>query len=140
MKRLMNLLFRFLLVILLGFVVLAVARPPRDAVATPKPCVEFDLSYSARTVAPGTIFDFDQGLANCSDRRLRVRVRIAASGPCPFAHPGSARYTLDANSGVFLTGLFIGPSCPGRYRVSGRALVRGVVVARAHAGFTVVAH
>lgn len=125
-------------IILLGFALLGVVRAPAHAEAARKPCVELDLSYSARTVAPGTIFDFEQGLVNCSDRRLRVRVRIAASGPCPFAHPGSARYTLEANSGVFATGLFIGPSCPGRYRVAGRAIVHGVVVARAHAGFTVL--
>jgi hypothetical protein len=131
---------RVFLLAVLGVVVLGVARAPGDAMATQKPCVDLDLSYSLRTATPGTIFDFEQGLENCSDRRLRVRVRIAASGPCPFAHPGSARYTLDANSGVFLTGLFIGPSCPGRYRVAARALVRGVVVARAHAGFTVVAN
>jgi hypothetical protein len=135
----MKMLLRGAAVTLLGLALLGVVYAPADAEAAKKPCVELDLSYSARTVAPGTIFDFEQGLVNCSDRRLRVRVRIAASGPCPFARPGSALYTLDANSGVFGTGLFIGPSCPGRYRVSARAIVRGVVVARAQTGFTVIA-
>ena len=134
MKRLLC----FAPVILVGFALLGAARAPSAAEAAPKPCIEFDLSYGARTVAPGTIFDFEQRLENCSDRRLTIRVRVEASGPCPFAHSGSSRYTLDADSGVFGTGLFIGPSCPGRYRVAGRAIVHGVVVARSHAGFTVV--
>lgn len=132
-------LLRVLLVGLLGIGLLGVARAPGDAQATHKPCVELDLSYGLRTVTPGTIFDVEQGLVNCSDRRLRIRVRIKASGPCAFPRPGSSRYTLDAGGGVFGSGLIIAPSCPGHYRVAGRALVHGVVVARAHAGFTVLA-
>jgi hypothetical protein len=130
---------RVLLVGVLGIGLLGVVHGSADAQATPKPCVELDLSYGLHTAAPGTIFDFDQGLVNCSDRRLRIRVKIEASGPCAFPRPGSSRYTLDSGSGVFGTGLFIGPSCPGHYRIAGRALVHGVVVARAHAGFTVLA-
>jgi hypothetical protein len=124
--------------ILLGLALLGVVRAPTQAEAAQKPCVGFDLSYGLRTATPGTIFDFQQRLENCSDRRLTIRVRIAASGPCPFTKFGSARYILDADSGFFATGIFIGPSCPGRYRVAGRAIVRGVVVARAQAGFTVL--
>ncbi len=131
---------RALVVSLLGFALLGVSRAPTDAQATQKPCVKLDLDYSLHTVRPGSILDVEQGLVNCSDRRLRIRVKIKASGPCAFPHFGSSRYTLDPDSGVFGTGLIIAPSCPGRYRVAGRALVRGVVVARAHAGFTVLRH
>jgi hypothetical protein len=132
-------LLRVLLVGLLGIGLLGVVHAPADAQAAPKLCVDLDLSYGLHTATPGMIFDFEQGLVNCSDRRLRIRVRIKASGPCPFARPGSSWYRLDAGGGVFATGLFIGPSCPGHYRVAGRALVHGVVVDRAHAGFTVLA-
>jgi hypothetical protein len=132
-------LLRLLLVCFVGIGLLGVVRAPVDAHATPRPCVDLDLSYGLHTATPGTIFDFEQGLVNCSDHRLRIRVKIDASGPCAFAHPGSSRNTLDAGGGVFATGLFIGPSCPGHYRVAGRALVHGVVIARAHAGFTVLA-
>jgi hypothetical protein len=128
-----------LLFALLGIGLLGAVRAPTDAQAAPKPCVDLDLSYGLHTATPGTIFDFEQGLVNCADRRLRIRVKINASGPCAFARPGSSRYTLDAGGGVFATSLFIGPSCPGHYRVDARALVHGVVVARAHAGFTVLA-
>jgi hypothetical protein len=131
-------LLRVLLAGLLGIALLGVARTPAGARAAQKPCVDLDLSYGLRTLTPGTIFDFQQGLVNCSDHRLRIRVKVDASGPCAFAHPGSSRNTLDAGGGVFATALFIGPSCPGHYRVAARALVDGVVVARAHAGFTVL--
>jgi hypothetical protein len=128
---------RVVLVGLLGIGLLGVVHTPAGAHAAPKLCVDLDLSYGLHTATPGTIFDFEQGLVNCSDHCLRIRVKIDASGPCPFARPGSSWYTLDAGGGVFATGLFIERSCPGHYRVMGRALVHGVVVDRAHAGFTV---
>jgi hypothetical protein len=89
-------------------------------------------------VRPGELFEFQESLANCSKKTRRIHVRIHAYGPCDFPRTSSATYRLEPDSGFTGIGLAIVPSCRGRYRVVGKAIVRGRVVDRARAGFTVV--
>jgi hypothetical protein len=116
----------------------ASTAPPADARARQRPCADLELSYSAHIVVPGQVFDHVETLVNCSNRRETIRVRIRAFGPCDFPHVVSARYTLPAHFGVAADALVVAPECQGRYRIVGKAIVRGFIVDKAHAGFTVV--
>jgi hypothetical protein len=103
-----------------------------------RPCANLEISYSLHTVEPGQVFDYSIAVENCSNRPRTIRVRIGSFGPCDFPHPSTATYKLPAHLAVQADALVVAPSCRGRYRVSGKAIIRGTVVARAHAGFTVL--
>jgi hypothetical protein len=118
---------------------LAALAAVQEATAKPRPCVRLDLSYSPHVVRPGELFEFQESLTNCSQRTRSIRVRIDAFGPCDFLPSSSAVYRLGPDSGFTGIGLAFVPSCRGRYRVVGKAIVRGRIVDRARAGFTVVA-
>jgi hypothetical protein len=131
--------------LLCGLVTLALAAggvvDERSATAARKrPCADLQLSYSLRTLEPGQVFDYSQAIVNCSNRTRTIRVRIRAFVPCEFPHPSSAKYRLPAGFGVQAEALMLAPPCSGHYRIVGKAIFRGSVVARAHAGFTVVPH
>jgi hypothetical protein len=131
--------------LLFGLVTFALAAggvvDERSATAARKrPCAKLHLSYSLRTVEPGQVFDYSEAIVNCSNSPRTIRVRISAFGPCQFAHPSSAKYRLAGGLGVQSDALILAPPCPGHYRIVGKAIIRGSVVARAHASFTVLPH
>jgi hypothetical protein len=126
-------------VLVLAGLLFPVGAATRPASAKAKrTCADLELSYRLRVVDPGQVFDYRQVLVNCSARSRTIRVRIRAFGPCDFPHPPSAKYTLPAHFAVEAVAIIVAPTCPGRYRIVGTAIVRGSVVDRAHAGFTVV--
>jgi hypothetical protein len=118
--------------------ILVALAAAQAAAAKPRPCVELDLSFSPHVVRPGELFEFQESVTNCSQKTRRIRVRIHAQGPCDFPHTSSATYRLEPGWAVTGIGLAVVPSCQGRYRVIGKAIVRGRIVDRARAGFTVV--
>jgi hypothetical protein len=119
--------------------ILVAVAGAQGAAAKPRPCVDLELSFSPHVVHPGELFEFQESLANCSHKTRRIRVRIDSFGPCDFLPSSSTTYRLSPDTGFTGIGLAIVPSCRGRYRVVGKAIVRGRVIDRARAGFTVVA-
>jgi hypothetical protein len=132
----MKLFLRGLLLVLVASA--SVGIHDRALAARKGPCAELELSYSAQKVEPGQVFDYSQLVVNCSNKTRTIRVRIRAFGPCPFPHPSSATYRLDAHFAVQTDAVILAPACRGHYRILGKAIVRGSVTDRARAGFTVV--
>ena len=130
-------LFRALALVDLAVVGVAVGISGADA-ARHRRCANLEISYSLRTVEPGQVFDYSIAVENCSNRARTIRVRISSFGPCDFPHPSSAKYRLPAHFAVQADALVVAPSCRGSYGVGGKAIIRGTVVARAYAGFTVL--
>jgi hypothetical protein len=103
-----------------------------------EPCGKVDLLYIPDHVSPGQIMEMQLTVWNCSDMFESLVVRARPAGPCRFLHPEDARYDLDAGLALTQFVTFIGPDCPGQYRVRVAVFVQGERLDGDRARFVVV--